>query len=153
MTVPPPDDRSPSTMEGAMTAEPDRRSAGRVFVGIGLDIVDTERFRQVLSRRPRLADRLFTDEERADLAERSDPVPSLAARFAVKEATMKALGVGLGAFGWHEVEIRRLRSGAPRLGLSGAAADLSACRGVKSWEVTISHTALVAAAVVVALGQ
>jgi holo-[acyl-carrier protein] synthase len=125
--------------------------SGRLLVGIGLDVVDTDRFRRVLARRPGLVERLFTDDEWLDVSDRADPAPSLAARFAVKEATMKALGVGLGAFAWHDVEVRRLRSGAPRLGLSGAAADLSADRGVSSWEVTISHTELVAAAVVVAL--
>ena len=59
--------------------------------------------------------RLFTDGERALAAGRTDPVPALAVRFAAKEAVMKALGVGLGAFSFHDVEVVRPASGAPEL--------------------------------------
>ena len=63
------------------------------MIGVGLDVVDIERFREVLARRPAMHQRLFTDGERALAAGRTDPVPALAVRFAAKEAVMKALGV------------------------------------------------------------
>jgi hypothetical protein len=69
------------------------------LLGLGIDSVDIPRFAEVLERRPALAERLFTVGERRYAASLANPVPSLAARFAAKEAVMKALGVGLGAFG------------------------------------------------------
>ena len=67
-------------------------------------------------------DRLFTAGERAYAARLANPVPSLAARFAAKEAVMKALGVGLGAFDWDDVEVVRRRSGRPGWSSTGRAA-------------------------------
>jgi holo-[acyl-carrier protein] synthase len=122
------------------------------MVGIGLDAVDLDRFRRALARTPRLAERVFTAGERADAGASADPAPRLAARFAAKEACMKALGVGLGAFSLREVEVVRDRaSGRPTLRLHGTAAALAATRGVRDWRVSLTHTRLVAQAVVVAL--
>jgi holo-[acyl-carrier protein] synthase len=119
-------------------------------LGLGVDAVDVARFRAVLQRRPSVATRLFTAGE-LDYAERAaDPAPRLAARFAVKEAAMKALGVGLGAFGFHDVEVARAESGEPSLVLRGAAARLATERGVGRWWVSLTHTELMAHAVVVA---
>src|SRR4051794_13401920 len=106
--------------------------------GLGVDAVDIERFRESLARRPLLADRLFTDAERTFAARRADPVPALAARFAAKEAVMKAFGVGLGAFGFHDVEVVRAESGEPSLVLRNAAADLAAGRVLR---LSLTHTA------------
>jgi len=119
--------------------------------GIGIDAVDIARFRDLLSRRPNLRTRLFTPEELASLAERSDDAPSLAARFAVREATMKALGVGLGAFDFHDVSVHSADSGAPELVVTGRALELATNRGVDGWHVSITHTDSVAMAVVAAL--
>lgn len=69
--------------------------------------------------------RLFTDGELADLAGRADPAPGFAARFAAREAVMKAMGLGLGAFGFHDVWVRRAESGAPSLIVTGAAQRLA----------------------------
>ncbi|MEO6120556.1 MAG: holo-ACP synthase [Acidimicrobiales bacterium] len=121
------------------------------MIGIGIDAVDVDRFRRVLARSPGLADRLFTDGERADGRRGHDAAPRLAARFAAKEATMKALGVGLGAFGFHDVEVRTRPSGAPVLEVSGAAATLAARLGVTSFKVSLTHTDHLAGAVVAAL--
>jgi holo-[acyl-carrier protein] synthase len=109
------------------------------------------RFGAVLSRRPSASLRLFTDGERAYAATLANPVPSLAARFAAKEAVMKALGVGLGAFAFADVEVERRPSGEPTLLLFGRAAQLAAERDVRSWLVSLSHTGTTAAAVVIAL--
>jgi holo-[acyl-carrier protein] synthase len=120
-------------------------------VGIGIDAVEIDRFRAVLSRRPRIARRLFTDGERSYGARYQDPAPRLAARFAAKEAVMKALGVGLGAFPFHDVEVVSTPSGAPCLVLRGEAAALAARRGVAAWRLSLTHTATLAEAVAVAL--
>lgn len=120
--------------------------------GLGTDLVEIERFRLALSRRASLSDRLFTDGEQEYAYGQHDPVHSLAARFGAKEAVMKALGAGLGAFAFREVEVVRDDSGAPALALHGAAAVLAAGRGVTAWQLSLTHTDVTAMAVVLALG-
>jgi holo-[acyl-carrier protein] synthase len=120
-------------------------------IGLGIDAVDIGRFRTVLARRPAMAERLFTAGERAYAARQADPAPSLAARFAAKEAAMKALGVGLGAFRWTDVEVVRLASGQPALRMQGAAAALASKQGVGKFLVSLTHTSSQAEAVVAAL--
>lgn len=119
-------------------------------IGIGIDAVDIDRFRQVLDRRPRMADRLFSGGERAFAGGRSDPVPSLAARFAAKEAAMKALSTGIGGIDFADVEVLSSPSGAPRLVVSGRASERAKVLGVTVWHVSLSHTATLATAVVLA---
>lgn len=120
--------------------------------GIGVDLVDVDRMRRSLDRTPTLAARLFTPDERAYAERATDPTERFAARFAAKEAVMKALGVGLGAFDWHDVEVVRTTTGAPELRVTGRAAELAAAAGVARWLVTLSHTDRTAEAVVVAEG-
>jgi holo-[acyl-carrier protein] synthase len=120
--------------------------------GIGVDAVDVVRFRQVIERRPGIVDRLFTDTERAYAQRSRDPGPRLAVRFAAKEAVLKALGVGVGAAGFRDVEVVRGDNGEPGLALSGRAAALSVGRGVRRWHVSLTHTDTVAVATVVAEG-
>jgi len=127
-------------------------------VGVGIDAVDVDRFRRVLDRRPGLADRLFTEDERADAATAREPAERLAARFAAKEAVMKALGSGIGSFSLRDVEVVRARgtgatSGAPTLRLVAAAAALARERRVARWHVSLTHTSHVAVAMVVAEGE
>ena len=121
------------------------------MIGLGVDAVDVERFRRALARSPGLTQRLFTEEEQAYGARFADPAPRLAARFAAKEATMKALGVGLGAFGFRDVEVLIAPSGAPSLRLGGRAATLAGEQGVSSLHVSLTHTEHLAEAVVAAL--
>ena len=120
--------------------------------GLGTDLVEVERFRLALARRVTLSDRLFTPGEQEYAYGQHDPVKSLAARFGAKEAAMKALGAGLGAFRFREVEVVREDSGAPSLLLHGAAAALAAERGVTAWQLSLTHTDSTAMAVVLALG-
>jgi holo-[acyl-carrier protein] synthase len=120
-------------------------------IGLGIDAVDIGRFRIVLARRPGIAERLFTAGERDYAARHADPAPSLAARFAAKEAVMKALGVGIGAFRFTDVEVVRLASGQPSLVIRGAAAALASEQGVGKWLVSLTHTSSLAEAVVAAL--
>ena len=117
---------------------------------IGTDVVDLDRFRLALRRTPGMVERVFTAGEREYALRKNDPTERLAARFAVKEATMKALGVGLGAFRFHDVEVVKKRSGEPTLSLGGRAAELAAARGVSDWKVSITHSDLIAMAVVIA---
>lgn len=120
------------------------------IVGVGIDAVDVDRFRTSLARTPTMRDRLFVDEELAYVAPKVDPVPSLAARFAAREAVMKAMGLGLGAFGFHEVWVTRAESGEPSLAITGRALELAVDRGITHWHLSITHTATVAIAYVVA---
>ena len=121
--------------------------------GLGTDLVEIERFRLALRRRVSLPDRLFTEGEQRYAYEHHDPVSRLAVRFGAKEAVMKALGAGLGAFAFRDVEVvRDDDSGAPSVALHGAAAELATARGVRAWHVSLTHTDTTAMAVVLALG-
>jgi len=120
------------------------------MIGIGLDVVDVERMRSVLSRRAAIKERLFTRSEQYYAEASIDSVQRFAARFAVKEAVMKALGVGLGSVKFRDIEVVKLDSGKPTLELHGQAAVLADLAGISKWHLSISHTALVAEAIVVA---
>ncbi len=122
-----------------------------MVVGVGTDLVDLERFRQAAERTPGILTRYFTEGERAYAERRQDPTERYAARFAAKEAVMKALGVGLGACEMAEIEVLRDEdSGAPDLVLHGKAAALAADRGVTAWHLSLTHTATSAHAIVIA---
>jgi holo-[acyl-carrier protein] synthase len=121
-----------------------------VILGIGIDAVDIARFRKSLERTPSMHHRLFTERELAYVAPKADPVPSLAARFASREAVMKAMGLGLGAFGFHDVWVDHRQSGEPLLNVTGRAAELAGERGIGTWHLSITHTDQVAIAYVVA---
>ena len=123
---------------------------GSEVVGVGIDAVDVERFRTVLDRRQGFAERVFTSAEREEAAARHDPVPGLAARFAAKEAVMKSMSVGLGAFDFADVEVVRGEGGAPALTVTGRAAALAEARAVGGWHISLTHTATVAMAIAVA---
>ncbi len=118
-------------------------------LGVGVDVVEVPRFALALSRRARMAPRLFTENERADA---KDAPERLAARFAAKEAVMKSLGVGLG-LPFHAIEVRKLASGAPYVVLHDEAAALAASRGVTSFHLSLTHTDQTAIALVVATDE
>jgi holo-[acyl-carrier protein] synthase len=120
-------------------------------IGVGLDAVELDRFRRVMTRTPAIIDRLFTAAEREYGERAKDPAPRLAARFAAKEAVMKALGVGLGAFSFTDVEVERAESGQPSLVLTGTAAALAESRGVTTWHLSLTHTEQTASAIAIAL--
>ena len=113
------------------------------IVGVGVDVVDLDRFATTLERTPGTRERLFTQ------AESELPVPSLAARFAAKEALAKALGAPAG-LAWHDAEVLRGEDGRPVLRVSGSVAARAAALGVQSWHLSLSHDGGVAVAVVVA---
>ena len=121
-----------------------------MIVGIGIDLVDIDRFRRSLERTPSMRQRLFTEAELAYVAPQIDDAASLAARFAAREAVMKALGLGLGAFGFHDVWVDRADSGAPSLMIVGTASTLAAAAGVNHWHLSLTHSDTTAGAYVVA---
>ncbi len=120
--------------------------------GVGTDLVDLARFRAALDRRPGLTERLFSVVERAYAEQFADPVPRLAARFTAKEAVMKALGVGIGAIDFHDVEVANQASGQPELVVRGRAAELASEQSVTEWRVSLSHSDSTAMAMVIAIG-
>jgi holo-[acyl-carrier protein] synthase len=104
-------------------------------LGMGVDIVGVARLERLLEQWPAMATRLFTDDERAYAGRRHRPAEHLAARYAAKEATFKALGTGWPAIAWHDVEVVAGGHG-PRLALRGRAAELAGgARGM----VSLSH--------------
>jgi holo-[acyl-carrier protein] synthase len=119
-------------------------------VGVGIDAVDVDRFRATLDRRPALRQRLFTEAEQTYADRAADPTERLAARFAAKEATMKALGVGIGAFPFTDVEVVRHHPEAPELVLHRSAAALAERAGVGRWHLSLTHTGSMALASVAA---
>jgi holo-[acyl-carrier protein] synthase len=116
-----------------------------MIIGVGVDIVDVPRFKRSLSRTPALVTRLFAESERA-LSLRS-----LAARFAAKEALVKAVGDPTG-FRWHDVEIVSDAHGKPSFRLAGFAAESVAAHGIGVLHLSMSHDGDSACAFVVAEG-
>ena len=126
---------------------------GAHIIGVGVDAVDVPRMREVLRRTPTFRTRTFTEGERADADQRRDPSERYAARFAAKEALMKSLGLGLGAFGFYDVETVLLPSGRPQLVVRNTAARLAAAAGVTRFHLSLTHTETIAIAMVVAEGD
>jgi holo-[acyl-carrier protein] synthase len=123
------------------------------MIGIGTDLVDIDRFRTVLARTPSLAERVFRADERAYAEQAADPTARLAARFAAKEATLKSLGLGLGAMALSDIEVVKHDDGRPELRLHGSAAEAAREAGAHRFLLTISHTDHLAQATVVALAS
>lgn len=122
-----------------------------MIVGVGLDLADVARLAGLRRRwGDRLLHRVYTEGELASCLTRGDADAALAARFAAKEAAMKALGTGWSAgVGWRDLEVVSRRGTAPTLRLAGEAAALAARLGVQRVHLSLSHDKGVAAAVVV----
>jgi holo-[acyl-carrier protein] synthase len=111
-------------------------------LGIGVDLVECERIQHSIDRfGERFLHRVFTDGEIQYSMSMKFPARHLAARFAGKEAVVKAFGTGIGkAIGWRNIDIRKKPSGEPFLVFSGPAQELATERGVTSALITLSHT-------------
>lgn len=122
--------------------------------GLGTDLARVARFRRFLDEdKQTLLERLFTAGERAYAMAKADPAPYLAARFAAKEAGMKAFGLGWrDGLSWHDFEVVRDPLGRPDLELSGRAAELAAQRGIKAVHLSYSHDGDYAVATVILEG-
>lgn len=120
-------------------------------IGIGVDLTRIERFQRFLDRgRHAVIERIFTAQEQEYALSKRNPAPHLAARFAAKEAFLKALGTGL-RFGirWQDVAVVNDELGCPSLQLAGQAAELLDKRGGKRTHLSYSHDGLYAVATVV----
>jgi holo-[acyl-carrier protein] synthase len=121
-----------------------------MVIGIGVDVVDIDRFERALDRTPALRERLFGPFDVDGLVGGRAGVMSLAARFAAKEATIKALGGKISGFSWHDIQLRRLPGEPPELDVTGGTRDHADRLGVDNWHVSLSHDGPVAIAFVVA---
>ncbi len=124
----------------------------RIF-GIGIDVVEVDRIEFAIERHgePFLL-KLFTESERRYCAEQKRPALHYAARFAAKEAVSKALGTGIGGqAGWLDLEISRDALGAPKLTLSGAAAEFAALNEITGIQISLTHAREYAAANAIAI--
>ncbi|MGX5696465.1 holo-ACP synthase [Agromyces soli] len=113
-----------------------------MIAGIGIDVVDIDRFERSILRTPRLVERLFAESERGRAPR------SLAARFAAKEALIKALG-GHAVIRWHDMRIVQDASGNPDFAISGALAEHLVLLGIDAIHLSMSHDAGIASAFVV----
>ena len=118
------------------------------LVEVGIDIIEIERIGHVLEKfGDRFLERIYTPKERERYAGR---VSELAARFAAKEATMKALGTGIRGVRWRDIETLSYRRGKPILVLHGTAAKRAELLGLTHWSVTLTHSRRDAMATVIA---
>ncbi len=114
---------------------------------VGVDIIEIDRISATIERfGDRFLQRIYTEEEAAYCRGRA---PQLAARFAAKEAVMKALGTGTRGVGWRDVEVARKRSGEPEIVLHGRAAARAEKLGIDRLAVSLSHSRKYAVASVV----
>ena len=121
-----------------------------MIVGVGLDLTEIPRIERMLERwGDRFRHKLFTAAERAYADERAFPASHYAARFAAKEATLKALAVPAG-LRWHEIEVVKESGRPPRLVLRGAALAAARSLGVATVHLTLTHAADMAGAVAIA---
>ena len=124
-----------------------------MIVGVGVDAVEIARIGRALQRHPRFRHRVFTKAEQAAAERRGvGAVAYFAKRWAAKEATSKALGVGFSGFSYTEIEVVNLPSGAPTVRVSGELAGWASQLGAIRWHVSLSDTADLAFATVVIEG-
>ncbi len=123
--------------------------------GIGVDLARIPRLRRVVERwDERFLQRVFTEQEIAYCRCRRDPIPHFAARFAAKEATLKALGTGLRmGVNWRELEVRRERGEAPTMVLSGRCRAIAQAKGAQRVLLSLSHDGEYALAHVMLIGD
>jgi len=123
--------------------------------GLGVDLVRISRFGSLLEKRKQaVLERLFTPSELVYSLAKKDPSPHLAARFAAKEAFLKALGLGLRqGLSWQQIEVISDPLGKPSLELTGRAAELLQQRGVNAWHLSYSHDGDYAMATVILEGS
>lgn len=135
-----------SASDGSYQPIWDAEAAGPVEVGI--DIIEIERIGRVLEKYgDRFLNRIYTETERQRYGKR---VPELAARFAAKEATMKALGTGIRGVRWRDIETLSNRRGKPILVLHDTARARAELLGLVHWSISLTHSRTEAMATVIA---
>lgn len=120
-------------------------------VGLGIDAIEIERIASAIERRPRFVERVFTLSERQYCEAKQGRAKHFAARFAAKEAVMKALDIGLGQVAWREICV--IGPGKPGVLLTGSAAQRAQDLGVARVEISLTHSRNLALAVAAALSS
>ena len=125
------------------------------FVGHGVDVVELDEFQKLIAQSgDSFVGRCFTEHEQGYAGNGPNRIARLAARFAGKEAVLKALGTGwTGDISFKDVEVVHQPSGAPSIKVSGAVARLAAEKGITSFYVSLSHTMRLATASVIAVSD
>lgn len=121
-------------------------------LGLGLDIIEIDRMRDVSKKYKNFIERIFSIEERKQLINRKNIYPSLSARFSAKEAFIKALGGKYEGWCWKDVEVLTGFNGKPEIRLKNKALQEAMKRGIKDIKVSLSHSNKYAVAVVIILG-
>lgn len=121
-----------------------------MIIGIGCDIISISRIKRAIDRNPALAERLFTPHELVCCSQKANPAQSYAARFAAKEAVLKALGTGWAQqLSWQEIEIFNNELGSPEIKLQGKAQKRAETLGATRCLLSLSHDADLAIAYVI----
>lgn len=125
-----------------------------MILGTGIDLAEVDRIREAVEKYGRrFLERVFTEQEIAYVESKANRYERYAARFAAKEAGMKAIGTGWRrGVQWKDFEVRNQRSGRPMLLLHGVAAEVARSMGVERIQLSLTHTAAVAQAFVILEG-
>ncbi len=122
-----------------------------MFIGVGVDLVAIERIKKILNRFPvRFLDRIFTEREKQNFLDHKNSAASLAARYAAKEASLKAIGCGIGPASLKEVEITTIPGKEPAVELHGEALRLARDKKITAVAVSLTHEPPFACAVAAA---
>ena len=111
------------------------------LLNVGVDVVEVERIRRIVERTPSFASKMFSEQERSYCEHYPDSAPHYAARFAAKEAVVKALGSGFAqGVGYRDIEVTLNKFGKPAINLSGRASEIAESLNVTEIPISISHT-------------
>jgi holo-[acyl-carrier protein] synthase len=124
-----------------------------VILGLGIDLVEIERVTQSLERHGMaFAERILHPDEDLSRVRTTEGATHLAGLFAAKEAVMKALGTGMAGAAFKDIAVFNRPGGEPYVRLSGRAQETAGKRGIRDWQLSITHSRTMAAAVAIALG-
>ncbi len=122
------------------------------ILGVGLDIIEIDRIREIALKYRNFLERILSIEERRQIINKKDKFPSIAVRFSAKEAFIKALGGRFEGWRWQDVEVLTGINGAPEIRLKNKALEEAVKRGIKEIKISLSHSNKYAVAVVIILG-
>ncbi len=120
--------------------------------GLGIDLVDVDRMRAILARTPSFSEKVFSEDERTYCEGKADPAMHYAARFAAKEAVVKALGAGFTqGIACKDIAVAKDKAGKPYLTLAGNAQKIAQDLGITAFPISLSHTKEYAIACAIAI--
>ncbi|MBF4695348.1 holo-ACP synthase [Fusibacter ferrireducens] len=121
--------------------------------GNGVDIVEIERFKKIVTEKPKFLKRFFTDSENELFEKKHMKAETVAGNFATKEAVSKAFGTGVRGFNLRDIEVLRDELGHPYVNLYDGAKEVAHQKGITTLMVSISHSSENAVAFVIAVGE